>query len=107
MIHRVVALTSLSYAAGFVFQASKPRFERTSLFDGQSSGVQLVSLEGLGDDHESVGESMANSLASWVRRSKSETTLHMLSTPTGRLLLSLLLVSVSSLTMNGSLRRCT
>lgn len=62
----IAALSSLTYAQGFVFRASKPRFEQTSLFDGQSSGVQLVSLEGLGDDHETVGESMANSLASWL-----------------------------------------
>mmetsp|Transcript_34105 Transcript_34105/g.81627 ORF Transcript_34105/g.81627 Transcript_34105/m.81627 type:complete len:165 (-) Transcript_34105:306-800(-) len=65
---QIAALSSLTYAQGFVFRASKskPRFEQTSLFDGQSSGVQLVSLEGLGDDHETVGESMATSLASWL-----------------------------------------
>mmetsp|Transcript_6770 Transcript_6770/g.11034 ORF Transcript_6770/g.11034 Transcript_6770/m.11034 type:complete len:178 (-) Transcript_6770:1444-1977(-) len=30
------------------------------------NGVQLVSLEGLGDDHETVGENMGKSLAAWL-----------------------------------------
>lgn len=31
-----------------------------------TNGVELVSLAGLGDDHEEVGENMANSLAAWL-----------------------------------------
>ena len=31
-----------------------------------SGGVQLVSLESLGDDHEAVGENMGKSLAAWL-----------------------------------------
>lgn len=34
--------------------------------DESSNGIQLVSLEGLGDDHEAVGENMAKSLAAWL-----------------------------------------
>lgn len=40
---------------------------------GSDTGVQEASLEGLGDDHETVGENMAKSVAAWldseVRRS--------------------------------------
>ena len=31
-----------------------------------SNGVQTASLEGLGDDHESVGENMSKSVAAWL-----------------------------------------
>lgn len=31
-----------------------------------SNGVEVVSLAGLGDDHEAVGENMAKSIASWL-----------------------------------------
>lgn len=31
-----------------------------------SNGVQLISLEALGDDHEQVGENMGKSLAAWL-----------------------------------------
>jgi hypothetical protein len=34
--------------------------------DGDASGVQLVSLAGLGNDHETVGEMMAKSVAAWL-----------------------------------------
>ena len=34
--------------------------------DGDAGGVQLVSLEALGNDHEAVGETMAKSVAAWL-----------------------------------------
>ena len=34
--------------------------------DGDTAGVQLVSLAGLGNDHEAVGETMAKSVAAWL-----------------------------------------
>ena len=34
--------------------------------DGDAAGVQLVSLAGLGNDHEAVGETMAKSVAAWL-----------------------------------------
>jgi hypothetical protein len=34
--------------------------------DEEGNGVQAVSLEGLGDDHESVGENMSKSVAAWL-----------------------------------------
>jgi len=43
---------------------------------GSDIGVQEASLEGLGDDHETVGENMAKSVAAWldseVRRNVSD-----------------------------------
>ncbi|KAL7431162.1 hypothetical protein ACHAXM_002549 [Skeletonema potamos] len=38
----------------------------TKLHAESSNGVQLVSLAGLGDDHEAVGENMAKSVAAWL-----------------------------------------
>lgn len=32
----------------------------------EGNGVEAVSLDGLGDDHETVGESMAKSVAAWL-----------------------------------------
>ncbi len=34
--------------------------------DGDAAGVQLVSLAGLGNDHEAIGETMAKSVAAWL-----------------------------------------
>ena len=34
--------------------------------ESDAGGIQMVSLESLGDDHEAVGESMAKSLAVWL-----------------------------------------
>lgn len=34
--------------------------------DANDNGIQMVSLEGLGDDHEAVGETMAKSIAAWL-----------------------------------------
>ena len=34
--------------------------------DEEGNGVVAVSLDGLGDDHEAVGESMAKSVAAWL-----------------------------------------
>ena len=34
--------------------------------ESDAGGIQMVSLKSLGDDHEAVGESMANSLAAWL-----------------------------------------
>lgn len=34
--------------------------------DADAGGVQLVSLVGLGNDHETVGETMAKSVAAWL-----------------------------------------
>ena len=38
----------------------------TKLHAESSNGVQLVSLAGLGDDHEAVGENRAKSVAAWL-----------------------------------------
>ena len=34
--------------------------------NGETAGVEMVSLASLGDDHEAVGESIAKSLADWL-----------------------------------------
>ena len=34
--------------------------------DDNAEGIQMVSLESLGDDHDAVGESMAKSFAAWL-----------------------------------------
>ncbi|KAL7523357.1 hypothetical protein ACHAXR_000140 [Thalassiosira sp. AJA248-18] len=38
----------------------------TADVDDEAGGVQTVSLAGLGDDHEAVGETMAKSVAAWL-----------------------------------------
>ena len=34
--------------------------------DAEGNGIELVSLDGLGVDHEAIGESMAKSVAAWL-----------------------------------------
>lgn len=34
--------------------------------EGDGNGIELVSLDGLGVDHEAIGENMARSVAAWL-----------------------------------------
>lgn len=74
MIHRLsifLALLMATSAQCFTTAPLTSTYSHNSLAtrlhaEETSNGVQLISLEALGDDHETVGDNMGKSLAAWL-----------------------------------------
>mmetsp|Transcript_31100 Transcript_31100/g.48673 ORF Transcript_31100/g.48673 Transcript_31100/m.48673 type:complete len:182 (-) Transcript_31100:31-576(-) len=73
MIHRLslflvmlMASRALCFTASPLTNTHRHNSLATILHAEETNGVQLISLEALGDDHETVGDNMGKSLAAWL-----------------------------------------